>query len=65
MGFEELSTGEGLLAILLAAGLAIAVFLHADRRGNKHATAWGIGVFLLAIVFLPLYIFSARRAQRR
>lgn len=65
MGFEELSTGQGLLAILLAASLAIAVFVHADRRGNKHATAWGIGVFLLAIVFLPLYILRVRRAPRR
>ena len=64
MTFEELSTGQVLFALALAAALSIGVFLHADKRGNKHATAWGIGVFLFAGLFLPLYAYRVWRAGR-
>jgi hypothetical protein len=40
------------------------VFLHADKHGSKHATAWGAGVFLLLIVFLPAYLIHVRRTRR-
>lgn len=40
----------------IATVVAIAVFLHANRHGSKHATAWGIGVFLFMIVALPAYL---------
>ena len=51
------------LAWALAAGAAIGVFLHADKRGNKHATAWGVGVFLFLGLGLPLYVLSVRRTK--
>jgi hypothetical protein len=41
------------------------VFLHANKHGSRHATAWGIGVFLALIVFLPAYWLHARRVRRR
>jgi hypothetical protein len=37
-------------------GAAVLVFLHADKRGSKHATAWGIGVFLMLGIVLPVYV---------
>jgi len=48
--------------------VAITVFLHATKRGNRHATAWGIGVFLFMILVLPIYILRCTfrpRSRRR
>jgi F0F1-type ATP synthase assembly protein I len=43
------------------------VFLHADRHRVAHSTAWGIGVFLVLGLALPLYVIHylrQRGAQR-
>jgi hypothetical protein len=45
-----------LTAWAIAAAVAITVFLHATKQGNRHATAWGIGVFLFMIPVLPIYV---------
>jgi hypothetical protein len=50
-----------LVAWAVATTAAVLVFLHANRHGSKHATAWGIGVFLVLCVALPAYIVHARR----
>ncbi|MGH7190874.1 MAG: hypothetical protein ACREF0_17025 [Acetobacteraceae bacterium] len=63
IGVTGLSTGQFLLAWAIDSALAIAVFLDATRRGNRHATAWGAGVFLCMIIALPLYLIR-RRAGR-
>jgi len=41
---------------VLAGLISAVVFWHADRRGSKHATAWGICTFLLAAVTVPVYL---------
>jgi hypothetical protein len=51
----RLSLGEFLIVTALAAGASMAVFAHADRHGNKHATAWGIATFLALGIAVPLY----------
>ena len=51
-----ISTPALLAAWAIAAAAAIAVFLHATRGGNRHATAWGVGAFLFMIPVLPIYI---------
>jgi hypothetical protein len=51
-----ISTATFLSAWAIAAAVAITVFLHATKRANRHATAWGIGVFLFMIPVLPIYI---------
>jgi hypothetical protein len=51
----ELSFGQFLAVVSLSAVASLAVFAHADRRGNKHATAWGIATFLALGVAVPLY----------
>jgi hypothetical protein len=62
-----LGASQFLVAWAIAGVAAIAVFLDATKRGDRHATAWGAGVFLLLIVFLPLYLIRRRRSptQRR
>lgn len=43
-----------LIGVLIALVVAILVGQDATKRG-MNAWAWGIGVFLVLIVFLPLY----------
>jgi Flp pilus assembly protein TadB len=59
----QLSTPEFLFAWALAGGAALAVFLHANRHGVRHATAWGAGVFLALAIALPLYVIHYRRQK--
>jgi hypothetical protein len=59
----QLTTAQFLVAWALAGGAAIAVFLHANRHRVAHATAWGIGVFLVLGLALPLYVIHYRRTK--
>ncbi len=59
----DLTLGQLLVAWALASAAAIAVFLHANRHGVQHATAWGIGVFLVLALALPLYVIHYRRQR--
>ena len=61
----DLSPGEFVIVVMIAAGLSMAVFRHAERRGSRHATAWGVGVFLLAGIVVPLYVLHAWLDGRR
>ena len=61
----QLSMSVFLFGWALAATAAIAVFLHVDRNGGRHATAWGIGVFLFLGLFLPLYVIHYRRNRSK
>jgi hypothetical protein len=58
-----MTTPAFLVAWVLAGGAAIAVFLHANRHGVRHATAWGAGVFLALAIALPLYVIHYRRQK--
>jgi len=62
-----LTISQFVIAWAIAGTAAIAVFLDANKRGNRHATAWGAGVFLFLIVALPVYLLRRRRppTQRR
>ncbi len=60
----QLSFGEFVFVVGVAAVLSLAVFAHAERRGNKHATAWGIATFLAAGIAIPLY-FARYWLRRR
>jgi hypothetical protein len=61
----ELNFGQFLLVLVLSAAASMAVFAHADRRGNKHATAWGIATFLALGVAVPLYFIRYWLRTRR
>ena len=56
---------EFLVAIAVAAGISLLTFRHADRHGSTHATAWGIGAFLLAGVIVPVYAIQFWLRKRR
>lgn len=45
------------LGVIIALVVAICVGQDAEKRG-MNAWGWGIGVFLLMIVFLPLYLIT-------
>ena len=60
----QLTMAEFLVAWALAGGVSIGVFLHANRHGVAHATAWASGVFLVLGLVLPLYIFRYRRRDK-
>jgi hypothetical protein len=55
-----LSTQAFLLAWAIDTTAAILVFLHANKRGSRHATAWGVGVFLALGFALPAYVVHSR-----
>jgi hypothetical protein len=65
MRLEDLSFGEFLFVVALAAVASTAVFAHASRHGSKHATAWGVATFLAAGVAVPLYFIRYWLKKRR
>jgi len=52
---------------VIASAVSLGTFAHADRHGSSHATAWGVGAFLLAAVVVPVYFgqywLRARRSR--
>ena len=62
---SDLSPVEFLIAFSIATTAGILVFLHADRNGSRHTTAWGISVFLFLGIALPIYLIHVRRTRRR
>jgi hypothetical protein len=61
----NISPGAFILSVAIAAGLAMGVFWHASKHGNKHATAWGIATFLFAGLILPVYVLYYYFNKRR
>ena len=43
------------IAVAIAAAASMGVFAHASKHGSRHATAWGVGTFLLLGVVVPVY----------
>lgn len=54
-----------LVAVAVAALLAMGVFAHANRHGNRHATAWGVVTFLFAGIAVPVYFIRYWLSKRR
>ena len=65
MALEDLSFGEFLFVVSLAAVASMAVFAHASKNGNKHATAWGVATFLAAAVAVPVYFLRYWLKKRK
>ena len=58
----------GRFAFILALGIAsaILVFAHADKKGNRRATAWGIFAFFFGLPGVAVYFLAQRwRGGRR
>ena len=52
---ENLSAGEIAALLLVWSAAFLLVFMHAQRHGSKHATAWGVAAFLAAGIVVPVY----------
>jgi glycerol uptake facilitator-like aquaporin len=61
----ELSFGQFLLVLVVSAAASMVVFAHADKHGNRHATAWGIATFLALGIAVPLYFIRYWLRTRR
>jgi hypothetical protein len=61
----ELTFGQFLVVVSLSAAASLAVFAHAERHGNRHATAWGVATFLVLGVAVPLYFIRYWLRTRR
>jgi hypothetical protein len=61
----ELSFGQFLVVLVISAAVSMVVFAHADKHGNRHATAWGIATFLALGVAVPLYFIRYWLRTRR
>jgi hypothetical protein len=61
----ELSFGQFVIVLVISAAASMGVFAHADKRGNRHATAWGIATFLALGVAVPLYFIRYWLRTRR
>jgi hypothetical protein len=57
------SFGQVFLAIVIFAALSMWVYWHASKHGSRHATAWGVAVFLIwpAIFVYFLHYYVTRR----
>jgi hypothetical protein len=63
---NELKPLDFAFAVTVAALMATGIFAHANRHGNRHATAWGVATFLFAAVAIPVYFarYWIGRARR-
>jgi uncharacterized membrane protein YdjX (TVP38/TMEM64 family) len=61
----ELSFLDFAIAVTIAALLATAVFAHANKHGDRHATAWGVATFLFAGIVVPVYLIRYWLSRRR
>jgi hypothetical protein len=59
------STGQFLIAFILAGAAGTAVFVHAERNRVPHPSAWASFVFLFLIVGLPSYLLHIRGRRRK
>jgi F0F1-type ATP synthase assembly protein I len=59
----HISNAQFLAAYAVATVVGVTVFLHADRNGSRHPTAWGISVFLFLGIALPVYVIHVVRTR--
>jgi hypothetical protein len=58
------SFGQVLLLLVVSAVLSMWTYWHASRHGSRHATAWGVAVFLFwpaILVYLGRFFLARRR----
>jgi glycerol uptake facilitator-like aquaporin len=61
----ELSFGQFLFVLVVSAAASMAVFAHAEKHSNRHATAWGIATFLALGIAVPVYFIRYWLRTRR
>ena len=60
---ESLTLIELLIGFLIA--LAVAIWVEGDaRKYSMKSYNWGVAVFLLMIIFLPLYFYQRSKTKQ-
>ena len=62
---SNVSSGQFLVAFLIAAAAGTAVFFHAEKHKVPHPSAWASFVFLFLIAGLPSYLLRVRRLRKQ
>ena len=57
-------TGAFVVALVVATVLSLLVFRHAERHGNRRATAWGVATFFFGVVAVGVYFARYYMRQR-
>ena len=57
-------TGAFVFALVVATVLSLLVFRHAERHGNRRATAWGVATFFFGIFAVGVYFARYYMRQR-
>ena len=61
----DVSPGQFVFYVLLAAVLSMWVYWHASRHGSRHSTAWGVLTFIapgpLVLIYFIHYYWTRRR----
>jgi high-affinity Fe2+/Pb2+ permease len=60
---QELTPAEFVFGLAVAIAAAMLVFWHADRHGNRRATAWGIVSFFFPAAVLVYFWRHSRRRR--
>jgi heme/copper-type cytochrome/quinol oxidase subunit 4 len=55
-GLVTASSGGLVFLAAIWALVALSVFFHATRNGNRHALLWGIGALIFPIAFGVIYV---------
>ena len=65
MSVSHTSNAQFLVALAIDAVVGGAVWVHADRNGIRHQTAWALFVVLFLLIALPIYILYVRNERRK
>jgi hypothetical protein len=65
LSFGNPTNAQFLIAFAIDAAVGGAVWVHADRNGVRHQTAWAIFVVFFLVVALPLYVLHFRHQRRK
>ena len=65
MSVSHTSNAQFLVAFAIDAVVGGAVWVHADRNGIRHQTAWALLVVLFLLIALPIYILYVRNERRK
>jgi membrane protein YdbS with pleckstrin-like domain len=60
----QLTNAQFAVVFAISAVVGAAVWIHADRHGSKHPTAWGIAAVLAPALVVIIYIVHNRRRRR-
>jgi len=65
LSVSHTSNAQFLVAFAIDAVVGGAVWVHADRNGIRHQTAWALFVVLFLLIALPIYILYVRNERRK